>query len=93
MPGDTLVPAAGATDAERAAFYSKVTINADGMTFTDGSYPTSTITRLYVLAVPEPTTLTLLFVGLAALHVARHPRVQTAQRRHENPFIVGTARI
>jgi hypothetical protein len=26
MPGDTLVPAAGATDVERALFYSQVTI-------------------------------------------------------------------
>jgi hypothetical protein len=67
MPGDTLVPAAGATDADRIAFYSKVTIGADGMTFSDGSYPTSTITRLYVLAVPEPTTLALVFIGLGAV--------------------------
>jgi hypothetical protein len=61
------VPAAGATDVERAAFYSKVTIGADGMTFSDGAYPTSTITRLYVLAVPEPATLGLFLIGLCAL--------------------------
>jgi hypothetical protein len=67
QPGDTLVPAAGASDADRIAFYSKVTINGDGMTFDDGSYPTSKITRLYVLAVPEPATLSLLLVGLAVL--------------------------
>jgi hypothetical protein len=58
VPGDTLVPAAGATDAEREAFYSKATIGADGMTFADGTYPTSRITRLYVLAAPEAAVYT-----------------------------------
>ena len=37
------------------------------MTFSNGSYPTSTITRLYVLAVPEPTTLGLLLMALGTL--------------------------